>query len=182
MLRHPRPVSATPALLAALLLAGCSAAAPAGPTPVPTPGTEARPREIAIIAKDYLFLPAQVELFPGETVLIHVVNGGLAVHEAVIGDLAVQNAWETVEATTGQSAPGPTPVVSLPPGLAGLRVVVRSGERVDVRFSVPATREAVARLLVGCHIPGHWAKGMQVPVVALDPAGAPVSASVLDRE
>ena len=62
---------------------------------------------------------------PGETVLLHVINGGLEVHEAVIGDAAVQDAWEVAEAATAGAPPGPTPLVSVPPGVAGLRVVVR---------------------------------------------------------
>lgn len=172
----PRP-SPLAILLAPLLLVACAGESPASPTPVPSPGTEAAPREIAIIAKDYLFLPSQVALIPGETVLIHVVNGGLALHEVVIGDLAVQDAWERAEAGTASAPPGPTPVVSVSPEIAGLRVVVRSGERVDVRYRVPDARADVARLLVGCHIPGHWARGMQAPVVAIDAAGAPVVAA-----
>ena len=49
------------------------------------------------------------------------------------------------------------------PGSAGLRIVVRSGERRRRRLD-GARRRRRARCIVGCHIPGHWAKGMQVPV------------------
>ena len=41
------------------------------------------------------------------------------------------------EAATVGGPPGPTPVVSVPPEVSGLRVVVRSGELVDVRWTVP---------------------------------------------
>ena len=49
-----------------------------------------------------LLVPARrvLDLVPGETVLLHVINGGLEVHEAVIGDAAVQDAWEVAEAAT----------------------------------------------------------------------------------
>lgn len=151
-------------LLVGPLLAAC-AASPAGPTPPPEPGTPDRPREIAIVAKDYRFLPEAVEVVPGETLVIHVVNGGLALHEVVIGDMAVQDAWERAEAATIGAPPGPTPPVVVPPALAGIRAVVESGKRVDLVWTVPADPAEVARLIVGCHIPGHWAKGMQVPVV-----------------
>jgi uncharacterized cupredoxin-like copper-binding protein len=57
-------------------------------------------------------------------------------------------------------------VVNVPPAIAGLRVVVASGQRVDVVWSVPPT---TAPFIVGCHIPGHWAKGMQVPIVFVRP-------------
>ena len=99
--------------------------------------------------------------------LLHVINGGLEVHEAVIGDGAVQDAWEDAEAATVGAPPGPTPVVSVPPDVAGLRVVVRSGERVDLRLDGagrrprPPGRDA---WIVGCHIPGHLAKGMSIPI------------------
>ena len=79
---------------------------------------------------------------PGETVLLHVINGGLEVHEAVIGDAAVQDAWEVAEAATVGAPPGPTPVVSVPPDVAGIRIVVRSGERVDLVWTVPAVTPA----------------------------------------
>jgi uncharacterized cupredoxin-like copper-binding protein len=115
---------------------------------------------VNVIAKDYLFIPPEVDLVPGETVLLHVVNGGLVVHEAIVGDQAVQDAWEIAEAATVEAPPGPTPAVSVPPDVAGLRVVVQSGERRDALYIVPPTGD----LIIGCHIPGHYAKGMHVPV------------------
>jgi len=53
-----------------------------------SPGSSARPREVNVIAKDYLFIPADLAFAPGETVLVHVINGGLEPHEAVIGNSA----------------------------------------------------------------------------------------------
>ena len=128
------------------------------------PGTSDAPREVNLIAKDYSFLPATLDLVPGETVLLHVINGGLEVHEAIIGDAAVQDAWEVAEAAVAGAPPGPTPVVSVPPDVSGLRIVVRSGERVDVVWTVPPPTPAATPLIVGCHIPGHWERGMQIPV------------------
>ena len=107
-------------LLASLSLAvaACSDGPPS-PTPPIVPGSSASPREVNIIAKDYAFLPDALDLAPGETVLLHVINGGLEVHEAVIGNAAVQAAWEVAEAATDGRPPGPTPVVSVPPDVAG---------------------------------------------------------------
>lgn len=124
------------------------------------------------MAKDYEFVPPQVDLVAGETVLFHLLNGGLAVHEVVIGDQRVQDAWEAAEATTVDAPPGPTPVVSVPPDVAGLRVVLLSGQRVDVRWTVPTSVAPSSPLIVGCHIPGHYAKGMHVPVVLVTPTAA----------
>lgn len=161
--------------MAATLVVGCTDAAPLQTGPV-TPGTPDRPRQVNVIARDYAFVPPVVDLVPGETVLLHVVNAGLDVHEAVIGDMRVQDAWEAAEAETVGAPPGPTPVVSVPPDVAGLRVVVRSGERVDVTWTVPSdAASAPGGYFVGCHIPGHWEKGMVVPVRLLDADGTPPS-------
>jgi uncharacterized cupredoxin-like copper-binding protein len=159
-----------PAFLLASLgvaLTGCADPGPAVP-PSFVAGSSTVPREVNIIAREYRFDPSPVELVPGETVLLHVVDAGLDVHEVVIGDAAVQDAWQVAEAATADGPPGPTPVVSVPPGVAGLRIVVRSGERVDVRWTVPS---GAVGLVVGCHIPGHWARGMHVPVRLVVPGG-----------
>ncbi len=135
-------------------------------------GTPEAPREVNVIAKDYSFQPSTLDLIPGETVLLHVINGGLEVHEAVIGDGAVQAAWEDAEAATVGAPPGPTPAVSVPPDVSGLRVVVRSGELVDLRWTVPddvLDRQDASAWIVGCHIPGHLAKGMSIPIRWLAP-------------
>ena len=158
----PRALAALTALVA-LAVAACDVT-PATATPPIVPGTSASPREVNVIAKDYSFVPDAVDLAPGETVLLHVINGGLEVHEAVIGDAEVQDAWQVAEAATAGRPPGPTPVVSVPPDVAGVRIVVRSGERVDLVWTVPAGAVAGGPWVVGCHIPGHWDRGMQVPV------------------
>lgn len=161
------------ALAAVLFVAGCDSATSVATPPI-VPGTSDGPREVNLIAKDYSFLPDAMDLVPGETILLHVINGGLEVHEAVIGDAAVQDAWEVAEAATVGAPPGPTPLVSVPPDVAGLRIVVRSGERVDLVWTVPAT---TSPLIVGCHIPGHWAKGMQIPVRWVSSGDGPASPS-----
>jgi uncharacterized cupredoxin-like copper-binding protein len=164
------------ALLPALVVALACEAGPPPATPPISPGSSSAPREVNIIAKDWQFVPDPVDLVPGETVLLHVVNGGLEIHEVVIGNAAVQDAWEVAEAATVGHPPGPTPAVSVPPELAGHRVVVESGERVDVRWTVPLSAgsgAAADALMVGCHIPGHWAKGMVVPIRIVRPSPAP---------
>lgn len=155
------------AIACLVVVAGCDAGPPPQ-TPAISPGSSSSPREVNIIAKDWLFLPDRVDAVPGETVLLHVINGGLDLHEVVIGGTSVQDAWEVAEAATVGSPPGPTPLVSVPPDVAGFRIVVASGQRVDVVWTVPAA--PVPGLVVGCHIPGHWAKGMVVPVHFVQPS------------
>ena len=147
----------------ALVFASCDAGAPPATPPI-SPGTSAAPREVNLIARDYSFQPDTLDLAPGETILLHVINGGLEVHEAVIGDAAVQDAWEVAEAATAGAPPGPTPVVSVPPDVAGVRIVVGSGVRVDLVWTVPSGTPAGGAWTVACHIPGHLARGMQIPI------------------
>ncbi len=151
------------ALVLAVVATGCDAGPPPATPPI-RPGASGAPREVNIVMKDWLFLPDPVDVVPGETVLFHLVNGGLEVHEAVIGNEAVQDAWEAAESAAANPPPGPTPVVSVPPDVQGFRVLVASGQRVDVVWTVPADPAVVAGLVLGCHIPGHWAKGMHAAI------------------
>jgi hypothetical protein len=104
--------AARPGVLAAfmglaLVTCGC-VAGPAPATPPIVPGRADAPREVNLIARDYSFVPATLDLVPGETVLLHVIDAGLEVHEAIIGDAPVQQAWEAAEAATTGAPPGPT--------------------------------------------------------------------------
>jgi uncharacterized cupredoxin-like copper-binding protein len=159
------------ALASVLAFAGCGATPPEQTPPI-APGSSERPREVNILAHDYGYSPAIVDLVPGETVLLHVVNGGLDVHEAILGTADLQLAWEAAEEATVGHPPGPTPAVSVAPGMVGLRIVVASGERVDVTWTVPRDApRAASGWFVGCHIPGHWQKGMVVPIRFVDAEG-----------
>ncbi len=176
---HPRRV---PLLVAALIalaaaLAGCDAGAPAN-TPQITPGTAGAPRDVNIVMRDYAYVPSIVDLHPGETVVFHVINGGLVVHEAVLGDIDQQMAWEAAEAAVADHPPGPTPNVPDPAGFDGVRIVADSGQRLDVSWTVPPdAATAPGGWFVGCHIPGHWARGMVVPVRFVDDAGVPLAST-----
>jgi uncharacterized cupredoxin-like copper-binding protein len=165
-------------LVVAVLGFAC-AAGPERATPPIVAGSSTAPREVNLIARDYAFVPATVDLVPGETILLHVINGGLLLHDAVIGDAAVQDAWQVAEAATVGAPPGPTPVVSVAPDVAGLRVLVGSGQRVDVTWTVPVepgdpadATSSRSTWFVGCHIPGHQAKGMQVRIRWILPESA----------
>ena len=108
-------------------LAVCSSPRVPGRRPAPVATAAGRPARRARRARSTSSrrttrsCPTSLDLVPGETVLLHVVNGGLEIHEAVIGDRRVQDAWEAAEAAHGRAPPGPTPVVSVPPDVAGLR-------------------------------------------------------------
>jgi hypothetical protein len=170
------------AVLAAVALAFSSLAITAcdesavPPTPAITPGTAGAPRQVNVILKDYVVVPGIVDLVPGETITLNVVNGGLDVHELVVGPAAVQQAWEVAEAPAANPPPGPTPAVSVPPGLEGLRVVVASGQTQTVTYTVPADENQ--QLLLGCHISDHWERGMAGAVRFVGPGGEPLGTPV----
>jgi uncharacterized cupredoxin-like copper-binding protein len=175
-----RPLHRLPAAAAAVVaVAGLAAvvaaceSAPAATPPI-TPGTGQVPREVNVITREYAFVPDAIDLVPGETVTLHVVNGGLETHEAIVGDGAAQQSWEDAEAAVAEHPPGPTPLVEAPPGFDGVRVVVGSGQRGDVTWTVPADA-ATQPWFVGCHIPGHFAKGMVVPVRFVGSDGRPLA-------
>jgi FtsP/CotA-like multicopper oxidase with cupredoxin domain len=172
-----RTVRLLPLLVVALFAGIACEAGPAPATPPISPGTASAPREVNLIARDYAFLPETLDLVPGERVVLHVINGGLVTHEAILGDDRVQDAWEVAEAAVAAAPPGPTPVVSVPPDVAGVRIVVPSGQRVDLDWTVPADAGR-AEWIVGCHIAGHWERGMQIPVRWVQPnRNAPATGS-----
>lgn len=173
--------------VAGIALAGCDAGP--GTTPAITPGTPAHPRVVVILASEYAFTPPVVDLVPGESVLLQIVDGGVAPHEAVFGDQAVQDAWERAEAEISSAPPGPpgqAPTASVDPTISetGLRIPVTSGQRVDVTWLVPVDAPSRGAWSIGCHIPGHLAAGMIVPIRFVGPGGTPlatIAAATLER-
>jgi uncharacterized cupredoxin-like copper-binding protein len=97
---------------------------------------------------DMAFAPASIDVKTGETVRLRFHNAGLAVHEAVIGDLAFQE--EHAEEMAGGSmhhgdSDEPEPLI------------VAVGETGDLVY----TAGAAGTLIIGCHQPGHWDAGMR---------------------
>ena len=113
--------------------------------------------------KDWIFLPDPVDVVPGETVLLHVVNGGLEIHEARHrrpgrpGRLGGRRGRDDRRAARPDAASSASP----PDGRRhpGRRPVRASGSTSP--GPCRPTAADVAKLLLGCHIPGHWAKGMR---------------------
>ena len=120
-----------------------------------------------IIAKDYSFLPDSLDLVPGETVLLHVINGGLVVHEAVIGDASVPERLGGGRGRDRERAARSDAARQRP--ARRVRDPDRGrapAQRVDLAWTVPpgVAAPGASPWIVGCHIPGHWERGMQIPV------------------
>lgn len=145
---------------------------PASPPSIDRAGSAEAPRDVSVIMRDYRFQPDPLTLVPGERVRFTVLNGGLEPHEFVLGDGAVQRAWESADAAATPPLPLTTaPPASVPPGTGGLRVLLGSGSQVSAVFDVPET----GALLLMCHLPGHVEAGMvgQVRLAPLDATGSP---------
>jgi uncharacterized cupredoxin-like copper-binding protein len=138
------------------------------PAPVPRidqPGTAAVPRQVNVILRDYAFDPDPLYLVPGETVQFNVINGGMVEHEFVIGDAAVQGAWELAdEAATPDALLATAPPASVAPGVGGLRLLLAPGQSATAIYEVPIG----GPLSLICHLPGHAEKGMVAQVVLLN--------------
>lgn len=143
--------------LGLVLLGARLAAAPAPSPDLSRPGTQASPRPVNVIMRDYVFNPSPLYLVRGETVRLQVVNGGLVAHELVLGDAAVQRAWAAADAAaTPVSAFATAPPASVPATIGGVRALLASGESVSIVYDVP--REGSLELV--CHLPGHVDQGM----------------------
>ena len=141
----------------ALIFIGATRSTVSPEVEITTAGTPTEPRAITVIMRDYRFEPTPVVLVPGETVRFTVFNAGLEVHDFVIGDAEVQQAWSIADAAaTPPNLMATAPPASVPPGTGGLRVFLRSGEQATVDYAVPSDEQ----LSLLCHIPGHIEKGM----------------------
>ena len=153
------------ALIVGLVLLGAVlAGAPVAPPTALQPGTSNAPRDVNVIMRDYHFDPTPLYLFPGETVRLHVFNGGIIEHELVLGDETSQQAWAAADALA--TPPGPfatAPPASVAPGVGGLRILLGSGTTAEALYSVPVSAPQMV-----CHLPGHVEHGMVGEVVLLN--------------
>jgi uncharacterized cupredoxin-like copper-binding protein len=121
-------------------------------------GTVASPRDVTVLMRDYRFDPTPVVLVAGETVRFTIINAGMVEHDFVLGDESVQRAWSVADAAaTPPNLLATAPPASAPPGTAGLRVLLGSGQQAVVEYTVPQSSASLALL---CHIPGHIEQGM----------------------
>jgi uncharacterized cupredoxin-like copper-binding protein len=107
-------------------------------------------RVIEIEAKDdFSFAPAEISVAVGETVTFRISNTGILPHDFTIGDEAMQAEHEE-EMSGGEMHGGADPNA----------VFLEPGETKELTF---AFMDA-GSLIVGCHVPGHYAAGMWAPL------------------
>lgn len=96
-------------------------------------------------ADDFTFTPAEVSVAVGETVTFRVVNTGNLPHDFTIGDAAIQD--EHDEEMKGGEMHGTDPNA----------MMIEPGETGELTWTFTES----GTILIGCHVPGHYAAGMK---------------------
>jgi uncharacterized cupredoxin-like copper-binding protein len=96
------------------------------------------------------FHPDAFTVAPGETVRFVVHNGDPIDHEFIIGDAAMQRVHERGTEAYHPPRPG--------------EMSVPAGETRETTYTFPS---AAGGLLLGCHLPGHYAYGMRAAITII---------------
>jgi uncharacterized cupredoxin-like copper-binding protein len=107
-------------------------------------GGGGRSRTVELTIHHSQFSVGDLHVSPGETVRFVVRNTDPIPHELIVGDRSVQDAHEVGTEAHHGARPGEVSAA------AGSTAVT------TYRFG-----PAAGSLLFGCHLPGHWAYGMQ---------------------
>ncbi len=121
------------AALVLVPLAACSGGA----------GAATREQTATLTMRYSRFDPSVVEVRPGTTVRFVVRNLDPIAHELIVGDQDVQDAHEWGTETHHGERPG--------------EVSVPAGATVETTYVFARA----GTVLLGCHLPGHWAYGMR---------------------
>lgn len=99
--------------------------------------------EIPIVIRHSRFVPAAITVPAGTEVRFVVDNTDPIHHELIVGDQSVQDKHERGTETVHGGFPGET---SIP-----------AGETASTTYVFAAA----GKVLIGCHLPGHWNYGMR---------------------
>jgi uncharacterized cupredoxin-like copper-binding protein len=152
-----RTPSTAEAAMAGAVRVGAPTANTTAPTTTTTPATvpaePSPPGTITVRLGEFLFAPQTLSVPAGRPVTFFVTNSGVVDHELVIGDAHVQDEAEAAMRSGGHGGhgnaghhSGEIPSIYLQPGQSG-----------ELTVTFPEASE----LLIGCHVPGHWAAGMR---------------------
>jgi uncharacterized cupredoxin-like copper-binding protein len=103
----------------------------------------AREQIVVLTVRHSRFVPSAVEVPNGTRVRFVVRNTDPIAHELIIGDQATQDAHETGNEEHHGEVQG--------------EVSVAAGAAASTSYAFDRS----GRVLFGCHLPGHWAYGMQ---------------------
>jgi uncharacterized cupredoxin-like copper-binding protein len=124
-------------------------------------------RTVEISMTDMAYAPASIDVTSGETVRFVFRNDGAVRHEAVVGNLAEQEAHHADMAAAGGDHDG-MDMGTMDMGTAEHSaemdemhgVIVEPGETVEMTH----TFDTAGPTMIGCHEPGHWEAGMRLDV------------------
>ncbi|HEY2666453.1 MAG TPA: heavy metal translocating P-type ATPase, partial [Actinomycetota bacterium] len=123
-----------------------------GATALATAAHERSPavsRTIEVAMTDDAYGPSTMAVATGQRVRFVFRNEGTVVHDALIGDATVQAEHDAGKRTGRAHVRGAVPMVSVAPGATGDLVYT---------FTRPGT------VLIGCHEPGHYVRGMRAVI------------------
>ena len=138
-----------------------------------TAAGEGSGRVIDVTMTDNSFAPGQIQVVKGETVTLRFHNNGAAVHEAVIGDdaLQAQHHQQMMSGTGDGMNHGSLPTRASTTVTGGMdHGNMNSGGTADddaTTVQPGQTREMkhtftdAGTTLIECHQPGHWEAGMK---------------------
>jgi uncharacterized cupredoxin-like copper-binding protein len=124
----------------------------AGPGSAGDPADADRVIEVEML-DSMAFDPTSIDVAAGETVTFRVTNTGKIEHDFTIGNEATQSAHGEEMATQAQDEDGHAHGDSN-------AMAVHSGDTGELTW----TFDTPGRLLIGCHVPGHYAAGMVAEV------------------
>jgi uncharacterized cupredoxin-like copper-binding protein len=119
-------------------------------------GTDQNPTTIRMSIEGYHFVPDHIAVHEGETVRFLITNPTDRAHELFIGTPAEQDADEARHE-------GASPMEQ--PGMSrygyGIFLPAYGNGEFDYHFTV------ANGIMIGCHLPGHWAAGMRATITVL---------------
>jgi uncharacterized cupredoxin-like copper-binding protein len=107
----------------------------------------AGPRTVHVSIHYSRFDPTAFDVRPGETVRFVVTNLDPIEHEFIIGDVRVQLLHERGAEAFHPPRPG--------------EMTVPAGTTMETTYTFPSEPGS---LILGCHLPGHYAYGMHAPI------------------
>jgi uncharacterized cupredoxin-like copper-binding protein len=108
--------------------------------------SEARETQVVVEIDHSRFSPARYEFEAGTSVEFMIQNDDPIDHEFILGDTSVQNRHERGNHVQHDAIPG--------------EVSVPAGAKVSTTYHF----SEAGRLIIGCHLPGHYDYGMRAPV------------------
>jgi uncharacterized cupredoxin-like copper-binding protein len=118
-------------------------------------GTDQSPTIIRMSIEAYHFVPNHIQVQEGETVRFLITNPTDRAHELFIGTPVEQDADEALHKG---ASPMEQPTTRYG---YGIYIPAFGTGELDYHFT------AANGIMIGCHLPGHWAAGMQATITVL---------------